>query len=275
MTDFMTKLPEQEQREAQSTAIMEKVVIGGDLSKLTPAERLFYYRQVCESMGLNPLTKPFQYITLNGRLTLYAARDATDQLRKIHKVSITRVSPQKMDDLYVVVAEAEDSTGRKDSATGAVSLAGLRGEVAANAMMKAETKAKRRVTLSLCGLGLLDESEADSVPDARKVAVDTETGEIIPPEMVVAAAGLEPSGELPPPSPNEPANAKEEAEEKAILLGRIQAGFDKLRMPASDQIALWTKLLGSAGFMQVDVADVGALGDLLRELQGRYKGRKP
>jgi len=36
-----------------------------------------------------------------------------------------------------------------------------------NAVMKAVTKAKRRLTLSLCGLGWLDETEVDSIPEAR------------------------------------------------------------------------------------------------------------
>ena len=35
-------------------------------------------------------------------------------------------------------------------------------------MMKAETKAKRRVTLSVCGLGLLDETEIADIPDIAK-----------------------------------------------------------------------------------------------------------
>ena len=43
---------------------------------------------------------------------------------------------------------------------GVVSIAGLKGEALANAMMKAETKAKRRATLSICGLGWMDEVEA-------------------------------------------------------------------------------------------------------------------
>jgi hypothetical protein len=34
-----------------------------------------------------------------------------------------------------------------------------------NAMLKATTKAKRRVTLSMCGLGMLDEDEVASIPD--------------------------------------------------------------------------------------------------------------
>ena len=46
----------------------------------------------------------------------------------------------------------------------------LKGEVRANAILKAVTKAKRRATLSICGLGWLDESEvADySAPQWRQ-----------------------------------------------------------------------------------------------------------
>lgn len=142
---------------------IERVLVGGDLSKLTEAQRLVYYNQVCESLGLNPLTKPFDYITLQGKLTLYARRDATEQLRKIHGVSILSLQKDRMDDLYVVTATAQDKHGRTDVGTGAVALGTLKGEALANAIMKAETKAKRRVTLSICGLGMLDETEAADV----------------------------------------------------------------------------------------------------------------
>ena len=54
---------------------IEQVLIGGDLSALSEEQRLMYYNQVCESLSLNPLTKPFDYIKLNGKLTLYAKRD--------------------------------------------------------------------------------------------------------------------------------------------------------------------------------------------------------
>ena len=43
-------------------------MMAGDLALLTAGERLSYYGKVCESLGLNPLTKPFQYIRLNGKL---------------------------------------------------------------------------------------------------------------------------------------------------------------------------------------------------------------
>jgi hypothetical protein len=166
-------------REQQGAAILERVLVAGDLSKLTPQDRITYYRRTCESLGLNPLSRPFDYITLSGRLTLYAKRDATDQLRKLHGVSINRLEREVTEGLYVVTAHATDATGRTDTSTGAVAIENLRGEARANAIMKAETKAKRRVTLSICGLGWLDETEADAAPTAKPVSVDAETGEIM------------------------------------------------------------------------------------------------
>jgi hypothetical protein len=146
-----------------SPEIIEKVVVGGDLAKLSTHERLSYYSKVCESVGLNPLTRPFEYIQLNGKLTLYARRDATDQLRTVYKVSVNITSREIISDVYVVTAKAKNADGREDESTGAVFVGGLRGEALANAMMKAETKAKRRVTLSLCGLGMLDETEVETI----------------------------------------------------------------------------------------------------------------
>lgn len=154
----------------ETAAKIEQVLIKGDLATLTPEERIRYYNAVCKSLGLNPLTKPLAYITLSGKLTLYALKDATEQLRKLHGVSITEVTSQKVDDVFVVTAKAVDATGRTDAATGAVPIGNLKGEALANALMKAETKAKRRATLSICGLGILDETEAETIP--QPVVVD-------------------------------------------------------------------------------------------------------
>jgi hypothetical protein len=158
--------------------LLEQVLVGGDLAKLSAQDRVLYYRQVCESLNLNPFTKPFEYITLNGRLTLYARKDATDQLRKSQGVSVTRLERERLDELYVVTAYATDKSGRSDSAIGAVNVKGLSGDNLANALMRCETKAKRRVTLSLCGLGWSDETEVESMPAAQTVVVDHETGEV-------------------------------------------------------------------------------------------------
>jgi hypothetical protein len=167
----------------ESTAeLLERVVIGGDLSKLSATDRMQYYREVCASIGLNPLTKPFEYIQLSGKLTLYARRDATDQLRKLHSVSVQITAREQHGDVYAVSARAVDKTGRTDESVGAVPTQGLRGEALANALMKAETKAKRRVTLSICGLGMLDETELETIPaSSLKVLPVEATVPILPP----------------------------------------------------------------------------------------------
>jgi len=139
----------------------DAVLIQGDLSTLSEDQRSAYYLRVCESLGLNPHTQPFEFIPLGGKLKLYATRACSDQLRKLHGVSIQILSRELVEDIYTVTARAEDMTGRTDESCGVVSLKGLMGEARSNKLMCAETKAKRRVTLSICGLGWLDETEVE------------------------------------------------------------------------------------------------------------------
>jgi hypothetical protein len=193
-------------------AIAEQVIIKGDLAKLTEAERMSYYSELCRSLGLNPLTRPFEYIVLNGKLTLYPTRGAGDQLRSVRGITITGLTPSQVGDLLIVVASGRDRTGREDSSTGVVSSAGLKGEALANAMMKAETKAKRRLTLSLAGLGWPDESEVVDIPSAQpagphlslaeraaeKAAAVTLLAEPMTPEVSATVVEDEPVLRLPP-----------------------------------------------------------------------------
>jgi hypothetical protein len=177
-------------------AVLEQVVLGGDLSRLTTKCKFDYYASVCKSLGLNQLTQPFAYIKLNGKEVLYAKRDCTDQLRKIHKVSITITSRETHAGVYVVTAKALGLDGRCDESTGAVAIENLRGDNLANAFLKAETKAKRRVTLSICGLGFLDETEIETIADARTVESPT------PQEAIQASHKAEPKADQTEPVDN-------------------------------------------------------------------------
>lgn len=171
MTQEMTK---------QENGVDDRVnlaLIQGDLSRLSPQEKQAYYLATCKSLGLNPLTKPFEYLRLNNKEILYATKSCTEQLRSIQRVSLTILAREVVEGVYVVSARASIGD-RTDESTGAVAIEGLKGEARANAMMKAETKAKRRVTLSICGLGMLDESELESIPGAQVVPHDPETGEV-------------------------------------------------------------------------------------------------
>jgi hypothetical protein len=154
------------------TAALEAYIAAGDIGRLNPDQRIALYRSVCQSLGLNELTQPFQYLNLSGKTVLYATKSCTEQLRQIHGVSVIEMRQERVDDCLIVTVSVRDRTGREDIATGAVSLAGLKGEALSNAFMKAETKAKRRATLSVCGLAVLDESETDSIAGAARVMVE-------------------------------------------------------------------------------------------------------
>lgn len=164
---------------------IEQVLLGGDMSGLTVDERLEYYNATCKSLGLNPLTRPFEYIvfrpgadgddspasdTRAGKMVLYARADCTAQLRKIHGIGVSKLEKVREGEYYYVTASVVDKYGKPDIGTGVVWLknrktkADLTGVDLANAMMRAETKAKRRATLSCAGLGMMDESEIEDLP---------------------------------------------------------------------------------------------------------------
>lgn len=146
-----------------SPEVLQEVLGQGNLAKLKPTERLEFLAAVCRSIGLNPLTRPFDIMTLQGKVVVYAKKDCTEQLRKINNVSVAISGQAIADDVLIVTARATLPSGRFDEDIGAVSVKGLVGEALSNARMKAITKAKRRVTLSICGLGFLDESEIESI----------------------------------------------------------------------------------------------------------------
>ena len=151
---------------------IEELLATGNIGQFNSQEKVAYINKICDMMGLNPLTRPFEYVSFQGKVVLYARKDCTDQLRKIHGVSIRVTNQTILEGLLTITVEAQDKTGRVDSDMGALSIAGLKGDALANATMKALTKAKRRVTLSICGLGILDETELETMqgPHVDKIS---------------------------------------------------------------------------------------------------------
>jgi hypothetical protein len=168
---------------------LERMVKGeGDLAALTPSQRATLYKKVCERLGLDPMTYPLQYLWVRApgggeRLILYLNKDGAAQLRKVHKVNTRLVDHRILPEVgaYVAVVEASTPDGRVEVETGAVSVRGASPNDVANALMHAVTKAKRRATIAIVGVGFLDETEALSIPDARPARVDVETGEVLEP----------------------------------------------------------------------------------------------
>jgi len=155
--------------ESQAAALFETLVVNGDLSAMSQEQRIQYYKLVCERVGLDPYQKPFDLIKLSGKLTLYANKTCTAQLTSIRGLRVAIVAREVIGDQYVVTARCETPTGSYSEDIGAVTIGGMRGDAASNAMKKAATQAKRRAILSACGLGMLDEEEVTQVQGAERI----------------------------------------------------------------------------------------------------------
>ncbi|HYH69405.1 MAG TPA: hypothetical protein VD866_32220 [Urbifossiella sp.] len=171
---------------------LSAILIRGDLSSLSDAEKATYFMAVCRATGLNPATRPFAFIKTKNGVVLYANKAASDQLRKRDEISLRITDQREASDLYIVTVEASTPGGRVDTDVGAVALGKLTGDDRANAILKAITKAKRRATLSICGLGMLDETEVETMR-----VVETTPGESSAPAPVVTVSPPPP----PPPPP--------------------------------------------------------------------------
>lgn len=178
---------------------IDQIVATGNLEELSPEQRVVHYNNVCESLGIDHRTHPLEYMNVddpNGgrRLILYALKNCTDQLRSNRKIKITKLTREITDDMITFTAEAQDRDGITDISTGSVTIKGKRGVEVANASMAAETKAKRRVTLSIAGSGLLDETEITDInaPTSLPAGLGVTAAPVVQVAPVVnAAAGVE------------------------------------------------------------------------------------
>lgn len=242
-------------------AIMEQVIVKGDLSKLEPQERARYYVEVCRSVGLNPLTRPFLYVQFSeGGLQLYPRKEAADQLRGIHKVQ-TRIVDQRIESgIFLATVEARHPDGRVETDIGAVPVEGLKALFLANAMKKAITQGKRRATLAMLGLSLIDDDEIRAIKGARFVEADADgdIGDPVPPAPRIGVVEVES-----PPRPEAQAESGEpEAPDPKVVktwLGNIAKAPTVERL---DQIA---ENLANLGLIEVPVL-ADALGTRLTEL---------
>ncbi|WP_294348013.1 hypothetical protein [Prosthecochloris sp.] len=167
-------MSKQIQKYGADDQILSKVLLRGDLSSLNDNEKYAYAMSYAKAVGLNPATMPFQILKLQGKERLYADKGTAELLRASRGLSFGKPEYSQMDgDVLSVTISITDGT-RTDYEEGAVYVGGLQGEALANARMKALTKAKRRATLSFCGLGMLDETEVETIARAETTPVPAE-----------------------------------------------------------------------------------------------------
>jgi len=113
--------------------------------------------------------------------------------------------------------------------------------------------------------GLYSAEEMD-VPQAAEKSVDVETGEVMEPESkpnIPDATMLSVSTATTLPRQDQPGDA-----DKDVLIGRIQAGFDRTGTPPNARAAEAEKMCGVSDWER---AEIGILHLLLGELTARHK----
>lgn len=230
-----------------SAQALEHVLGTGDLSKLTTQQRVEYLLATCKSLGLNPLTRPIRFLSLNGQTQLYFTRDGTDQLRYVRGITLHVVDKMIDGDVFSVTVRARTKDGREDEDLGAVTLP-RSGDSRANALMKAITKAKRRVTLSICGLGQTDESELDTMPGAR--VFDAEDDEPVAPIRTTRDA-------INDSVPLRPAAAATPRPERKVAAEVYASSLDPLEETDARQWLLNLEMLLANAQSREEVEDIG------------------
>lgn len=196
--------------------------LAGDLAKLSAEDRLKFYGALCDFTGLNPLSKPFDWIPFQGKLTLYPNKGCAEQLRKIHGITFDDNFVRTYEHgLLITTIRGQDKAGRRDFATAALPFDDrMTPDVRAIALMKCETKAKRRLTLSIVGLSMFarDVEDSDVAPvhehgltqietaSDRAAALNAAIGPIIDAETVAEKAEPKPEAKpevKPEPEPKE------------------------------------------------------------------------
>ena len=154
--------------------ISQNLLFKGDISGLNNEQKWQYYQFMCQRLELDPLSQPFQIIKFmaqGNKEVLYCTKGGCEQLSNKQGVSHQILEEKEQNDLYIVKARATLPNNRFVEDIGIVDISNKRGNDLANLKMKAITKAKRRATLSLLGLGMLDETEIETISNVKSINI--------------------------------------------------------------------------------------------------------
>jgi hypothetical protein len=175
MSDLsLAKTESQELAVAEIDALKQKaaaIQVTGDLKGMTLVQKAEFLANLARAEGIPCFPAPYAIGVdkKTGKESIISKKTRAEALRNRDRISLeTRYfGPlkvgEKVDEMFwqaTVRATAPD--GRVDENVGIVFLGGLLGEDKSNKMMAALTKAENRVTYSICGASMVDETEADS-----------------------------------------------------------------------------------------------------------------
>ena len=166
------------------------------LDNLTDEQLQTHYLQACEYFKIPPEANVLTYAWLEGEMgrhrVLYAKKGATDIFRERLAIDTVELTKDDGPGYVSFTAVGKNQKGRIERAVGAVGTDGLRGQALAAAVMTAQTRALRRMTLQFVGGGLLDETEVQEPSTGVKASTPSALKEIAPMIPPVAAPAKDP-----------------------------------------------------------------------------------
>lgn len=135
-----------------------------DLDRLSEEQRQEYYLAACEYLRIPPELNVLAFHWMDQgdgvrKLVLYAKKGATDIIRNNLGISVIDLRKEAGNGEVTWVVKGQNKEGRTEMSSGSKSVQGLRGRELESAIMWAQTKALRRMTLQFVGGGILDETE--------------------------------------------------------------------------------------------------------------------
>ncbi len=142
----------------------EKFFLTRNLNNLNEEEKKVYYLRACEYFNLPPELNLLYLGWMESgdgtrNLVLAATKGATDIIRGRQGITTVDLKMENMFGCVNFTAVGQNGKGRIERAIGSCSVEGLRGRALEVAIMTAQTRATRRMTLQFLGGGLLDETE--------------------------------------------------------------------------------------------------------------------
>jgi len=138
-----------------------------DLSNLTEEQKQEYVGAVCDHLEVPKELNLVRLIWSDEgdgarRQVAYVLKGATDIIREKRKITTESLTSQIVQGSVVFTATGKDKEGRQEIAVGSAFIGNAIGKNLDNAIMTAQTRATRRMTIQFVGGGVLDESEVNS-----------------------------------------------------------------------------------------------------------------
>lgn len=256
-----------------------------DLEDMNENQRQDYVKAVCQHLGVPDnlnLVRLTYYDEGDGprRLVCYAKRGATEIVRDRLGINVIGLDSKEVGGSIVFTATGKNNTGRQEMSTGSKYIKDLVGRPLDDAIMTAQTRAVRRMTLQFTGTGILDESEVNPnetvelknttqtvVPPAPTVAPSTEPGKDITESEAEAKNGHDIVDKFVPPKWQDTSLPKEERQKL------FEA--DQAQMRADAIAALNAQHAKNTAKPEPQVAPVPVAEDIAAAQPAKRRGRKP